>query len=181
MTHNSQKRIGFDMDDVICDTHGQLLRWAETTYGISAANNHDQPIRTLLNDAQIKQMTDMLNEGSFFGTLSALPGAVETLQSLNENFDLFIVTAAMEHPACMPHKFQWITEVLPFLDPLKIVFCGEKYVADVDYLVDDTPRHFEHLRGEGIVYSAPKNREETRYKRVNNWEEVRELFGSLSS
>lgn len=169
-------KIGFDMDDVICDTYGSLRLWAETTYGIPANEKRDRPVQTLLNASQNQQMVEMLNEGSFFATLDALPQAYEVLEELVKKHDVFIVTAAMEHPACMSHKFHWISERLPYFDPLKIVFCGEKYVADVDYLIDDTPRHFERLRGEGIVFSAPKNRDEKRYKRFDNWKEISAFF-----
>lgn len=169
-------RIGFDMDDVICDTYGSLRLWAEKSFAIPAHENLDQPIQALLDDVQIHQMTAMLNEGSFFRSLTALPQAVDVLESLVRRHDVFIVTAAMEHPACMLHKFDWISEYLPFFNPLNIVFCGEKYVADVHYLVDDSPRHFERLRGEGIVFSAPKNRQEKRYKRFDDWKQIGDFF-----
>lgn len=79
----------------------------------------------------------------------------------------------------MPHKFEWISEHLPFFNPLNIVFCGEKFIADVGFLVDETPRHFERLRGEGIVFSAPKNLHENRFRRVRNWDDVDQLFETL--
>ncbi|MCG3266913.1 hypothetical protein [Yoonia sp. I 8.24] len=169
-------RIGFDMDDVICDTYGSLRLWAETSYDIPAHEKRDMPIQSLLTDSQNQKMVEMLNEGSFFATLDALPKAIDVLETLVKKHDVFIVTAAMEHPACMSHKFKWISEHLPFFNPLNIVFCGEKYVTDVDYLIDDTPRHFERLRGQGIVFSAPKNRDEKRYKRVDNWDDVAAFF-----
>ncbi len=172
-------RIGFDMDDVICDTHGALIHWAETAFDLSLTDRRDQPIHDLLTGSQAKQMTEMLNEGSFFRNLDPLQDAIQVLDKLNSKYDVFIVTAAMEHPACMSHKFRWISEYLPFFNPLNIVFCGEKYVADVDFLVDDTPRHFERLRGEGIVFSAPKNLQEDRYRRVGSWDDVNKLFESL--
>lgn len=59
-------RIGFDVDYFICDTHGRLIHWAETTFGLNLAGQKDLPIHDLLAKAQAKLMLELLNEGSFF-------------------------------------------------------------------------------------------------------------------
>ena len=169
-------RIGFDMDDVICDTRGALITWAEQGFGRDLGATDDATIHELLTTEEAPVMKAMLDEGAIFGDLTPKPNAVKTLEDLTQHHDIFIVTAAMEHPGSFGYKFEWIAKHLPFFDPLKVVFCGEKYVADVDVLVDDSPHHFKRLRGEGVVFSAPKNRGETRYRRVNTWNDVRDLF-----
>jgi 5'(3')-deoxyribonucleotidase len=55
-------------------------------------------------------------------------------------------------------------------------FCGDKAVLDADFLIDDTARHFERFRGTPILFSAPHNRGEARFRRVDGWADVRELF-----
>ncbi|MEP3036938.1 MAG: hypothetical protein ABJO67_21635, partial [Pseudoruegeria sp.] len=67
-----QHRIGFDMDEVICDTHGSLLRWAEVKFNLDLTCRGNLPIDALLTSEQFKEMTTMLNEGSFFGTLAPM-------------------------------------------------------------------------------------------------------------
>ena len=37
-------------------------------------------------------------------------------------------------------------------------------------------RNLGNFRGEGIVYTAPHNVTEKRFRRVNNWEDVRKMF-----
>ena len=170
-------RIGVDMDDVICDTYGALVAWCGAQFGLAPEVFEGRPIRAPLSAEQARRMQDMLDEGSIFRALAPKAGAAAVLARLSAHHDVFIVTAAMEHPASMAHKFAWIREHLPFWDPLKIVFCGEKYVADVDVLIDDSPHHFERLRGRGLVFSAAKNAGETRYPRVNDWAEVADFFG----
>lgn len=173
-----KRRIGFDMDEVICDTYAALSAWAVETFGLRSDPGNPAPLHEMLTPAERAEMLEMLNEGSFFRHLAPMAGAVEVLRSLVQTDEVFIVTAAMEHPGSMAPKFAWIEEHLPFFDPLHIVFCGEKHIADVDYLVDDTPRHFARLRGEGIVFTAPRNLGETGYRRVDNWAQVASLFGA---
>jgi 5'(3')-deoxyribonucleotidase len=43
-------------------------------------------------------------------------------------------------------------------------------------MIDDDPKHFQKFGGEGIVYTAPHNIHETRFRRVDNWDDVREMF-----
>ena len=55
-------------------------------------------------------------------------------------------------------------------------FAGIKAFFLADYLIDDTYRHFERFRGQGILFSAPHNVAVTGCRRVANWREVEELF-----
>lgn len=57
-----------------------------------------------------------------------------------------------------------------------IVFCGDKGIIAADYLIDDNARHFARFRSEGILFTAPHNVEENRYRRVNDLQDVREMF-----
>jgi len=56
------------------------------------------------------------------------------------------------------------------------VFCGDKSIINADYLVDDTPRNLSRFNGEGILFSAHHNVYETRFRRVDSWGEIGELF-----
>lgn len=167
-------RIGFDMDEVICDTNGALIDWVHDRYGITGDPGRDATEG--LSPEQLRAGKEMLDEGSIFADLAPMPGAIETLRDIDSVHEVFIITAAMEHPGSFAPKYQWVRQHLPFFDPMRLVFCGDKSMADVDYLVDDSPRHFERLRGEGIVFTAPRNLSETRYRRVDNWADIRRLF-----
>jgi 5'(3')-deoxyribonucleotidase len=89
---------------------------------------------------------------------------------------VFITTAAMEVPSSFNAKFRWLARHFPFIPSSHIVFCGDKCVLAVDYLIDDNARHFERLQGEGILFTAPHNIHETRFRRVNDWFDVRKMF-----
>ena len=52
------------------------------------------------------------------------------------------------------------------------VFCGDKSILNADYLIDDNAYNFDGFRGEGLLFDAPHNALETRYRRVRSWQEV---------
>lgn len=170
------KRIGIDMDDVICDFHGTIYDWCTDQFDLDPAFKYKRHIADMLTPDQNAQRTALLNDGNIFRDFAPKDGAVDVLKALTARHDVFIITAAMEHPNSLGPKFDWVQTHLPFFDPLQIVMCGHKYMANVDYLIDDTPSHFEKLDGEGIVFTAPKNLGESRYTRVDDWEQVANLF-----
>ena len=79
-------------------------------------------------------------------------------------------------PCSFAPKFEWLQKHFPYISPRNVVFCGDKSIVAADYLIDDDPRHFERFKGEGILFTAPHNVNQTAYRRVNNWREIRELF-----
>jgi len=66
-------------------------------------------------------------------------------------------------------KYQWLRRHFSFILTSQIVFSGDKWIIDVDYLFADRSRHFAHFRGRGLLFSAPHNAAETRYARANSW------------
>ena len=45
-----------------------------------------------------------------------------------------------------------------------------------DYLIDDHPKNLSSFSGEPVIYTSPHNVHETRFRRVNNWQEVAQMF-----
>jgi 5'-nucleotidase len=64
----------------------------------------------------------------------------------------------------------------PFIPTGHIVFSGDKSILNSDYMIDDNVRHFDRFRGESILYTAPHNVTETRFRRVDSWDDVRTMF-----
>lgn len=112
----------------------------------------------------------------FFVDIPPCEDAIDVLRELHEDYDIFIATAAMEHPNSFAAKYTWLVKHLPFVSPLNFIFCGNKGVVKADYLIDDSSRHFKGFAGQGILFSAPHNMLEVAEKRVDNWQDVRRLF-----
>jgi 5'(3')-deoxyribonucleotidase len=175
---NQRPRIAVDMDEVIADSLSQHLAAYNRAFGtqLRAADLHGRHLEDAVPAAEVEAVRALEREPGFFASLAVIAGSQEVLAALTESYELFIATAAMEVPTSFAEKFAWLRRHFPFIPPSHFVFCGDKGVLDVDYLIDDQPRHFEQLRGQGVLFSAPHNRGLQGHLRVHAWDDVRRLF-----
>ena len=175
---NRRARIAVDMDEVIADSLTQHLAAYNRAFGaqLHAADLAGRHLEEAVPPAEAEVVRAFEREPGFFANLAVIAGSQEVLAALAESYELFIATAAMEVPTSFAEKFAWLRRHFPFIPPSHVVFCGDKGVLDVDYLIDDTPRHFRHFRGQPILFSAPHNRHERGFFRVDGWAAVRRVF-----
>ena len=96
-----------------------------------------------------------LRSEDFFEDLPVLEDSQEVLAKLSQHYEIFIATAAMEFPNSFGPKYRWLRRHFPFIPPTNFVFCGDKSILLADYLIDDTFRHFERFKGQGILFPHP--------------------------
>lgn len=172
-----KKRIAIDMDEVIADFMQELLDRFNNRMRMNITKQELVGKRLWEHYPQHgKFMSDLVDEPDFFRHLKVMENSQEVIRELQETYEIFIATAAMERPTSFKAKYEWLKEHFSFISDSHFVFCGDKTIIHADYLIDDTPRQFEGFSGQGILYTAAHNLSETRYVRVNNWEEVRHLF-----
>jgi len=167
-----RKSIAVDMDNVIADIEEQIINWYERDFGLRVTREamHGIPEEDAFPDKQA--VTGYINKPGFFRTLPLMPGAVEALKRLMVNFDVYIVSAAMEFPLSLYEKHQWLLEHFPFISWRNIVFCGDKSLIHTDYMIDDHPKNLDFCKGKPIMFTASHNRNHSKYTRVNNWDEA---------
>jgi 5'(3')-deoxyribonucleotidase len=105
-----------------------------------------------------------------------MPHAQRVLERLQQHYEIYIATAAMEVPSSFNAKFHWLKQHFPYIPASHIVFCGNKSILNGDYLIDDNPRQLRLFRGEGILFSSPANVNVTGFRRVHDWLEIEQLF-----
>lgn len=173
-----RKRIAIDMDETIVDTMTRHLEWynKEFNTALSKADLAGRKIYHSVPLDHVARVRSYPDHPEFFVDIPIYNDAFSVIQELSQDYDIFIATAAMEHPASFAAKFAWLTKHLPFISPLNFIFCGNKSIVRADYLIDDSSRHFTGFSGQGILFTAPHNLNETAEIRVNNWQEVRQLF-----
>jgi 5'(3')-deoxyribonucleotidase/uncharacterized protein with PQ loop repeat len=173
-------RIAIDMDEVMADALTEHLRRYNAAYGTSivAAELSGRHLEDSIPPAH-REAAEAMLDASFFEDLAVLPDCQEVVRELAARYDVFIASAAMDVPCSFDAKYRWLQRHFPFIPPSQIVFCGDKTIVDADYLIDDRPRHFAKFKGQGLLFSAPHNADETRYPRVASWKEVREHFAQL--
>lgn len=172
------KRIAVDMDEVMADALAEhLLRY-----------NRDHNEKLTLKDLHGKKLWDVvaiehhntlegyLRSEDFFESLTVMPESQRVMRLLQQKYEVFIATAAMEVPTSFHQKFRWLERHFPFLPPSHIVYCGDKSIIRADYLIDDNPRQLRRFQGEGILFTSPHNIAVKGFRRVNDWLEVEKLF-----
>jgi len=170
------------MDEVVADTMAHFLGLYNEYFerALKPHHFHGRHIFEVIDEAHISKAREYFRQESFFAEIPVMPGSVETVEALTKQYEVFITTAAMDVPTSFTAKFAWLQRYFPFIPTSNIVFCGDKSIIAADYLIDDNVRHLGNFRGEGIIYTAPHNVHEMRFRRVNNWEEVGTMFLSRS-
>jgi 5'(3')-deoxyribonucleotidase len=187
MSH-PRKTIAVDMDEVIADALSEhLLRYNQDFPNqLTLADLHGRWLWDAVPPARVRDLERYMLSPDFFRVLQVMPDAQRVLRRLQAHYDVFIASAAMEVPSSFTAKYQWLVEHFPFIPTSHIVFCGDKSILRADFLIDDNPRQLRLFQGEtpgngacareGILYTSPANVAITGYRRVNNWQDVEDLF-----
>ena len=163
------------MDEVTADTMTRYLELYNADFGmeLTPAHFHGHHISEVIDPAHRVRAYEYFGREDFFADIPVMPGSVEVIRELTERYEVFITTAAMDVPCSFNAKYQWLQRHFAFIPAKRIVFCGDKSIIAADYMIDDNVGHLGNFRGQPILYTAPHNVHETRFPRVNDWEEVR--------
>lgn len=166
--------LSVDMDEVITDTAKKLKDWYSNEFGIifNEKDLHGKDLRQAVNPEHLAKFHEYLNAPGFFGDLEIMPDAETVLKRLDEEYDLYIVSAALEFPNSLKDKYDWIAKNLPFITWRQICLCGNKSIVQTDIMIDDRTRNFSHFQGRKILYTQHHNIFEENYERVSNWKEI---------
>lgn len=171
------KRIAIDMDDVIADPLSKHLALLNKKYNENISIQELQgKYLTEIRPELKEDIMNLLAEPTFFRDLNVIKNSQEVIRELSQDYEIFIVTAAMEIPTSFTAKYEWLKEHFNFLNESNFVFCGDKSIINADYLIDDNPKHFKQFNGQAILFSNPYNTLETAYARVDNWQDIRNYF-----
>lgn len=171
-------RIAIDMDEVLADTLAKHLAMYNLEHGDSLTKRdlEGKKIYEAVRADRSERVREYPRAKDFFRDIPVMPGSKDVLLLLLDHYEIFITTAAMEFPTSFAAKYEWIKDHFPFFPDSHIVFCGDKSIIAADFLIDDNARHFERFSGQGLLFSAPHNVFETRYPRLNSWQDVRMRF-----
>ena len=171
--------IAIDMDDVLADTTEKLVAIYNRLYNCNYVSEDlvGSDLEKLLSKEVMVDMYQEFNKPGFTRDLIVKPHASQVVEELNQQYKIYIATAAMEVPGTFNDKYDWLKEHFPFLDQNYFIFCGNKRVVQADYLIDDNLQQLKDFQGTGILYTAKGNEEQkTSFVRVNGWMDVRTHF-----
>lgn len=170
-----RKTIAIDMDGVIADTVSQFIAWYKKEFGENIAKEafDGVPESEGLPNGAVRKF---VYTPGFFRTVPVMEGARAAVQELMDNFDVYIVSAAVEFPQSLPEKYEWLQENFPFISWRNIIFCGDKSIIGTDYMIDDHLKNLDNYGGTSILFTAGHNLGIDRHTRINNWEEAITFF-----
>ena len=166
------------MDEVIADALGEHIVRYNKHFGEKVTREELQGkwLWEIVSTERHEVLEACLRSEDFFDVLDVMPESQRVMQRLQQNYEVFIATAAMEIPTSFQAKYRWLGKHFSFIPASHIVYCGDKSILRADYLIDDNPRQLRRFSGEGILYSSPHNINVKGFQRVNDWLDVERLF-----
>jgi 5'-nucleotidase len=170
--------IAVDMDGVLADTETHFIQYYEKESGEKIDREILLGIPESFAFPDKTAVQRFVRMPGFFRTLPLIEGGVSAVKSLMEDFDVYIVSAAMEFPLSLYEKKLWLEEHFPFISWRNIVFCGVKSIIYTDYLIDDHLKNLDNFSGTPLLFSAAHNVHVNHHQRLNNWDEILAYFES---
>ena len=173
-----RKTIAIDMDGVIADVEKQYIDWYKKDYGVVIDPKSMEGLMEHEAVPEAGAIMKFLTTPGFFRTVPVMEGAVEALKDLMQDYEVYIVSAAMEFPLSLYEKHQWLAEHFPFISWKNIIFCGDKSVIRTDYMIDDHSKNLDFHQGKTLMFNSFHNHGIEQHPRVDNWQEVTEWFAT---
>lgn len=172
----AKKRIAIDMDGVMADLNQHYIDWYYERTGERVTKEQLMGLPETTGFPQEGIVYKFLHTPGFFRTAPVMPGAQEVILKLMENYEVFIVSAAVEFPQSLSEKLDWLKEHFPYISWKNIVFCGLKTIVQADYMIDDYDKNLRYFEGERLLFTAPHNINYQDYNRYDTWEDVARFF-----
>src|SRR6476619_5824419 len=171
-------RIMIDMDDVIADAIGRFLEWYERDTGVhyTRADLYGTKLHLMVPEDHRRLVKQYPHQQGFFKDLPVIENSVEVIEELNNRFDVYVASAAMEFHNSLQDKNEWLDRHFPFIHWKRRIFCGDKSVLKGDILIDDHDFNLSVFDGRAIMFTSSHNVKETKYERLNSWMDAEKLF-----
>lgn len=172
-----KESIGVDMDDVLNNLLDVWLERYNKDYNDNLKIAPTWDLAKYVKPECGDKIYDYLHEPNIFYNLELQKHAYSVMKWLYNKYDVYIVTAYVSD-SCHD-KTRWVQKNLPFFDINKIIFCNNKGLLNLDYLIDDGPHNIMAFKQKGIIFHSYRNQfldcEQYPY-RVYNWKDIKKIF-----
>ncbi len=183
------EKLIVDMDDVI--TEKGFIRMINEFLGTNYTQEDAESyyINDLIPKDRMDEWVEFYSNNNVYDYANIVEGAKETLEKLNEKYDLFIATAYVFRDApqvsgkTLNDKYNFLIKNFPFIDPHKFIFISNKELLEADIRIDDSPKKLIGKARLKLLFTAYHNKnmteeelKESNFVRVNGWKEVEEIL-----
>lgn len=125
-----KKRVYIDMDNTLCDYSGRSKEMKEKSK---------------------YELVYPQSQYGFFSSLDPIDGALEAYKTLEQHFEVYILTApSYLNPLCYTEKRVWVEKHLGLETTKNLIICKRKGLLKGDFLVDDYV--YEEFEGEQLLF-----------------------------
>ncbi len=104
----AKKRILIDMDHVMADITAQYIIWFQRVTGVEMNRNDLLGKPEDLAFPEPRLIREFLHSPGFFATAPVIPGSQSVIRELNQLYEVYIVSAAIEFPQSLSEKHAWV-------------------------------------------------------------------------
>ena len=186
------KKLLVDVDDVVCVSSflDELNKFWNTNYKLDDFSSFIIDDVMGSNENKLKFYSAIKNTNIYKNAV-IIDGAIETLKTLSETYEIFIVSDCRVFPIedyngiFYKYKFDFLIKVLPFINPKNFIFTGAKHLLVADVMIDDNPNNLTGNIKTKLMMTAYHNKTISNAKlqklgitRVNSWKDIEHLLTS---
>lgn len=185
-----KKTLLIDVDEVISEPTflDEVNAFLKTSYKMEDFTEYyiDD---VLGSDANKARFYESIKNKDMYANSRIFRGAKTVLKKLSKVYDIYICSACVMF--CMPkdsgiffkHKYDFLINNFPFLDPNKFIFTSAKNLFRADVQIDDKLSNMQGDVGLKLMFSAYHNKnvsDETLKKegaiRVDSWADIEKIL-----
>ena len=170
--------IGIDIDNVLCDTTGSVLKIHEIDTGehLEISDIKTYYIENFVGEKYQNDFHKIFLDKKVWKSIKLIPNCVKYIEMLNnDGHEIYFVTKT--ESANIHKKEMWLKRNFPFINVRKRLICipNKQLLSGLDILVDDC---LDNLIGgdyNKVVLDYPWNRSVDNKEgilRCSNWEEI---------
>jgi 5'-nucleotidase len=135
----------------------------------------------LEDDEAEKRRNIIFSTPGYWTDLPIYPNAAKVVEWIYQNFNTYILTAPwVDYRDCVPEKYDWIKNHLPFFNLQKVIFCHDKHIIhDQGILIDDNVKHINMFQGKTVRYAYPYNAQAMSTHSADNWNQVLSIMKKM--
>ncbi|PHQ29237.1 5' nucleotidase, NT5C type [Leeuwenhoekiella nanhaiensis] len=167
-----------DMDEVIADTYQAHIDLYNKKYNANLKKEDciGSEVWQMVPEEHQHYVRNHANERGFFIDLEVMKDSQEVLRALQDKYEVYIASAAMQFKTSLEEKADWLDAHFPFIPWQNRILCGHKHILKGDILIDDRSYNLQAFDGRGIQFTSPHNVHTTGFDRADTWEDIAKML-----